>query len=683
MKLIIKTFTSTKKLILALLVVMVAVLLVGCQSITKNELEYFNAAYVAAFEGKDFSNISADFTLPTTSNEVSISYESANSQILSVSGGSFSVHPTAETQVVQLTVTFTYQGDTIQYYINVVVSGTQNNTVEPPVDNDPELAKQAWAEIIAALFSNVDPDGKVTKDLIFLKKVNISSAPRATWNSSNVSIISKEGLVLQPLNGNVNVKISANLRIAKAQIGTAADYNVTRDFYFTVPKFNIPWNEVIDFAPSDTSSAPLLSEDIVSKGLVEQFPTNPANGTVDVNIVVIPVEFSDDHFTPDELVKVQKAFFGDRSDTGWESLASFYNKSSYGRVNINGTLTSTYNTGKTIAQFQSSSSIAGKAWVDYQALYEGLTAKVSELTLSQHDGNNDGYIDGVYLVYSAPQQDAAGGVYPPYWTYHNFYKTTNYNKGDYFFTQAGVDYRPYGYVWYSYENINESIKELDININAEILVHESGRFFGLPYYYEYAYGPEVQNGLGYMDMMYANIGDHGPWSKLVLGWIDPIVVSEAGTTLIKLKDAPTYGDLIMVKPTWPTDSTYYGEYLLIDYYAPTGLYEMQTTHTSGYPVFTTRGVRIYHVTYNQSKTFNPSANNYVAGMLIKYLTGDGAAIPTDGPINDQALFQPGCAYDWSKFVWATSPGSAKDNVLVRVLEINADDEYAVISISLS
>ena len=39
---------------------------------------------------------------------------------------------------------------------------------------------------------------------------------------------------------------------------------------------------------------------------------------------------------------IQKAFFGTESETGWESLKSYYSESSYGKLNIDGTVTNWY-----------------------------------------------------------------------------------------------------------------------------------------------------------------------------------------------------------------------------------------------------------------------------------------------------------------------------------------------------
>ncbi|MFA5486208.1 MAG: hypothetical protein WC275_03935, partial [Bacilli bacterium] len=56
-------------------------------------------------------------------------------------------------------------------------------------------------------------------------------------------------------------------------------------------------------------------------------------------ILVVPVKFTNSPiYGGDAEIKanLQKTFFGQSADTGWESLASFYEKSSYGKLKISG-----------------------------------------------------------------------------------------------------------------------------------------------------------------------------------------------------------------------------------------------------------------------------------------------------------------------------------------------------------
>ncbi|MDR2828109.1 MAG: hypothetical protein LBV51_01660 [Acholeplasmatales bacterium] len=527
-----------------------------------------------------------------------------------------------------------------------------------------------WSEVIAILYSNVTDGNVVDQNLVLPLKGETYATAKVTWTTTNSSVISLLGILTKPMDADTSVTLSAKLRVPKTLINATADYQETRSFTFVVHKYQIPWDEVTNFTASDVSGVQLLQDKMASLGQVIQAPSYSSEGITSVNAIVVPIDFSNDSFTPEELDKIEKGWFGTSQETGWESLRTFYQKSSYNHVDINGVVTPVVHTNVTVAQFETAGAYGNKNYLDYNALKLALDTIKDSINFAQHDANGDGYIDAIYIVYSAPQQ--LTGTYPPYWTYHDLYRKSEYTLGDISYEQNSVVYRPYGYVWYSVENLIENVKELDINVNAEIIIHESGRFFGLPYYYEYARGPEVQNGLGYMDMMHSNTGDHGPWSKLVMGWIAPQVVTSSA--MIKLSPASTTGQTLLIKPNW--NNSYYGDYLLVDYYTPNGMYAIQAQHYTGMPVFTTRGVRIYYVTFNPTTSFNPASNIYTNGKLIQLFAGSGPTITSESPATDAALFNQASTYSWSKFKFADG-----SRLNIKVLTIDPDDDYAVISIT--
>jgi hypothetical protein len=68
----------------------------------------------------------------------------------------------------------------------------------------------------------------------------------------------------------------------------------------------------------------------------------------------VPVRFKDSTYIEKEYgsysnVKedIKKAFFGEDYETGWESVSSFYKKSSYNKLNIQGEVTDWFTTDKT------------------------------------------------------------------------------------------------------------------------------------------------------------------------------------------------------------------------------------------------------------------------------------------------------------------------------------------------
>ena len=100
-------------------------------------------------------------------------------------------------------------------------------------------------------------------------------------------------------------------------------------------------------------------------------------------------------------------------------------------------------------------------------------------------------------------------------------------------------------------------------------------------------GPD--GGLGGADMMDYTVGDHNPFTKIILDWVDPIIVSNQSTT-ITINSFTETGDVILVSPNW--NSSYFDEYFLIEYYTPTNLNEIHAGYNGLYSI---SGIRIIHV----------------------------------------------------------------------------------------
>ena len=73
--------------------------------------------------------------------------------------------------------------------------------------------------------------------------------------------------------------------------------------------------------------------------------------TGEVKVLVIPVLFKNETVPANLVENINKAFFGTSNDTGWESLSSYYYKSSYGTLNITGTVLEPYSTGNTVRYY--------------------------------------------------------------------------------------------------------------------------------------------------------------------------------------------------------------------------------------------------------------------------------------------------------------------------------------------
>jgi hypothetical protein len=133
------------------------------------------------------------------------------------------------------------------------------------------------------------------------------------------------------------------------------------------------------------------------------------------------------------------------------------------------------------------------------------------------------------------------------------------------------------------------------------LIHETGHMLGLDDYYSY---DRDGSPAGMCDMMDFNIGDHNGYSKMLLGWIKPRFVdgSESDFTL-SLSSFTENGDCIILRNTStdPWNKTPFDEYLLLQYYTPTGLNEKDA---AGYPewraagqggLYKQPGLQLFHV----------------------------------------------------------------------------------------
>ena len=239
------------------------------------------------------------------------------------------------------------------------------------------------------------------------------------------------------------------------------------------------------------------------------------------------------------------------------------------------------------------------------------------IDLSQYDTNNDGCIDAVYLIYS---EDVDYTNADFYWAYVTWYYGSNtYGELEpYFYLFAGFDFMD--------ENLN---KMPGVTVNAETYIHETGHLLGLDDYYDYDENSGSNQGLGGADMMDYNVGDHGVYSKIMLGWITPEIVTSTQTITIKSSQAQEGNRVILIPLNW--NNSYFCEYLLIDLYTATGLNEMGSQQTNSILYKGAQyGVRIYHVSSSINNPYSDDYgsftdnNNSVSSIpLIKLVEADG------------------------------------------------------------
>lgn len=357
------------------------------------------------------------------------------------------------------------------------------------------------------------------------------------------------------------------------------------------------------------------------------------------NYLVVPVQFSDAAVTNEELDKLNKAFNGTSAETGWQSVNSYYKTSSFDKLNMTFTIYNTYMAKNDTAYYKKYSK---------EVMYDGESAQKNgaELLLEEvmtwleplidlkvYDNDSDGVLDGIWLIYTADVDYDAADFYWAYVT--TYYKEDGNDKtydtlelGYYLFAgfdfmneYTGNDNDPY----YDNTGIYVDATISGLIINASTYIHETGHMLGLDDYYDYDAAIGSLGGLGGADMMDNTVGDHNAYSKIMMGWITPTVVTTTQT--VTLNPFESSGSCIMVLLDY--NGSYFSEYLLIDLYTNTGLNAAHANQNDSLLYQTSSGkgvaygVRIYHVS---SDVEDPYSDDYFSFTTKNNSNSDVALI---------------------------------------------------------
>ena len=223
--------------------------------------------------------------------------------------------------------------------------------------------------------------------------------------------------------------------------------------------------------------------------------TCPLEGNV--KLLVIPVWFNNSgnyiNSSKKETVRsdIQKAYFGSNSETGWRSVASFYEEESNGELHLTGTVSEWWNSGisSTTAKYEGQgydfdTGEFVKSAVDWYFENHSSDSPVN------YDSDRDGYLDGVMLIYGSPNyatlRESTNNLWAYcYWVDQAQKSVSNPGVNVYFWASYDFMYGSNtasshtGYSYYYGDTAN-------CTIDAHTYIHEMGHVFGLEDYYDYA-----------------------------------------------------------------------------------------------------------------------------------------------------------------------------------------------------
>jgi M6 family metalloprotease-like protein len=410
---------------------------------------------------------------------------------------------------------------------------------------------------------------------------------------------------------------------------------------------------------------PFTAQNLTNVQEVVNFWSIPATGNP--RVLVVPVEFPDYLFTNRTTVvtNINTAFNGNATST-FESQRSFYLKSSFNKLDLQGDVLPIFKTAFNSSYYENLPDGDGNTAI----IDEIMTFHNATINFQDYDYNGDGNLDGIYMVYSRPVNSNSWGEF--WWAYlWAYFGTSRYD---------GV--RPTSYVWMPYNFVFANNR-----LDTRTFIHETGHMLGLEDYYDYDPddGSGNENGLGGADIMDGNVGDHNPWSKMILGWIDTKVV----TTDMSVELLPyiSTGEALVITDQW--NGTLFDEFIVAMYYTPTGLYRGHDDYYfDGQP-----GLVLYHVDARIGRTAkNNSAyptvyvnnNTDTPHKLIQFIEADGNnSLEDTGWMWAEDVYRPGNIFNGNRNVGYMWNQSSRGSVGFSIEFVFEKPSYGGITLSIA
>ena len=371
----------------------------------------------------------------------------------------------------------------------------------------------------------------------------------------------------------------------------------------------------------------------------------PTTGTN--RVLVFLIEFPDcPHVNSAESITDKVFGDGVAADYPIESLKEYYLRSSYGQLTMEGSVLgwhmmqhdrswyTTEYTNPDQARFEIIKEVADH----YDASHD----------YSQYDNNGDGELDYVAVIWAGP--DTGNRTF--WWGWKSNIRFGN-------LTRDGVQFLDYSWQW---ESNPVQDNRPGGEYSPKVLIHETGHALGLPDYYDYK--PEVSpfGGVGGLDIMAGNRGDHNAFSKFVLDWITPEVVS-SGSRQITLRAKGQYPDATIIMPGYDAVDGPHNEYFIVE----------NRFRTKNDQKFPGDGLLIWHVDATPNDKGNDFRynNSTTPHKLLRLMEADGLE-----EINAQGRADAGDYYNQGEeFTPASAPNShdyAGESTHVCVSNISAD-----------
>ena len=322
-------------------------------------------------------------------------------------------------------------------------------------------------------------------------------------------------------------------------------------------------------------------------------------------VLVLLVDFAEyPRSTENTVSYVKRQMFGagTAANKPYESLTNYYQRSSYGKLNIQGDVLGWYRAKYGRRYYSSLGDGAGQ-----EALIKEVIEYYDSLgqDFSQYDSDGDGAIDALFIKWTGPDR----GWSSFWWAYQ-----TSYASPD--LVVDGKHVGSYVWSWIANPGYDGSTR-----YQPQVDIHETGHLLGLPDLYDYdgnkrnRLGPD--GGVGGLDMMDGNWGDHNAFSKAMLGWLTPQVVGMRGSSSIRtLAPSGSSPDAVLIMPG-ADGNNIFSEFFIAQY---------RKRGVGNDPLdYPADGLTIWHVdaTLTRNGYDFRYDNSYTSRKLVKLMQADG------------------------------------------------------------
>ena len=392
--------------------------------------------------------------------------------------------------------------------------------------------------------------------------------------------------------------------------------NLNQDLYMDFSNYSLKYNA------NNNSKIIDINKNITDYEYLNGYTPSTGN----IKGLVIPIDFPN--------YKFDKTKIYENINVSYQSVASYYYNSSYGKLNMSFDILpwfrASYNSYYYERMTESNQSkYTGEAPGVSRLIHEALTVAAKKFDLSKYDSNNDGLIDSLHIIYNHPINHFDSSFW---WAYQ--YITLESYKYD------GLYSFPYVFAGFDF------LFEDNENNNARTYIHETGHLLGLEDYYDYDLKKGYNKGsLGGFDMMDCSVGQHNAFSKISLGWIDKVLLvnlNKNEETTITINDISSSGNVIMVCDDYNKDKGMFQTYFLFE------LIDIDTILLKNqFNSLKNDGIRVYRVnaslknytenSYNYEYYYYD--NSYTTFNLIDAINGPNSSIYPYSKYNDGIIIK--------------------------------------------